>query len=309
MQEFRDDEDGAGRAERKTKTMTDAAHGRHSFGIACWQGAAGRMTIAHRHDDLEFNLADVDLDYLVDGRPLAIPAGRLAVFWAARPHQLVSDTTGHAVTWLTVPLERFLGWRTQRRFVESMLAGEFVLLDVGGARDADAGGANGDGRPLALDERVPGWHSELAGDDDERRTATLEIEAFTRRAARAASAEPGSSAAAASVIRPDAAKMAAWISEHAHEDVRVDDVARQVHLHPQYAMTVFRAALGITMGEYLAQCRVAHAQHLLLTSDLPVSDVGIAAGFRSQSQFYARFRQRCGEPPAAYRRRLGASAR
>lgn len=273
---------------------TDPAHGRHSFGLACWQGAAGRMTIAHRHDDLEFNVADVDLDYLVDGRPFRIPARRLAVFWAARPHQLVSDTGAHAITWLTVPLERFLGWGLPRRFVELMLAGGFALVDAVG--------------PLAVDVRVPGWHAELAGADDERRTAALEIEAFTRRAARAASADV-ESAAAASAIRPDAAAMAAWISEHAHEDVRVDDVARQVHLHPQYAMTVFRGALGITMGEYLAQCRIARAQHLLLTSDLPVPEVGFAAGFRSQSQFYARFRDRCGEPPAAYRRRLGAATR
>jgi len=252
------------------------------------------MAIAHRHDDLEFNVAEVDLDYLIDGRPFRIPAGRLAVFWAARPHQFVNDTSGEAITWLTVPLDRFLGWGLPRRFVEHMLEGGVGLVDARGV--------------LALDARAPGWHAELGGDDDERRTATLEIEAFTRRAARATSADGGASAAA-SAIRPDVAAMAAWISEHAHEDVRVDDIARQAHLHPQYAMTVFRAALGITMGEYLAQCRIGRAQHLLLTSDLPVPAVGFAAGFRSQSQFYARFRERCGEPPAAYRRRLGAAAR
>ena len=40
-----------------------------------------------------------------------------------------------------------------------------------------------------------------------------------------------------------------------------------------------------------------------------VPDVGFAAGFRSQSQFYARFRDRCGEPPGADRRRLGVASR
>lgn len=272
----------------------EAAPGPHSFGLACRHGAPDRMTIAHRHDDLEFNVAEVDLDYLVDGRPVRIPARRLAVFWAARPHQLVSDTSGRAITWLTVPLDRCLGWGLPPRFVEHLLGGGFALLDATG--------------PLALDVRVPGWQAELAGADDERRTAALEIEAFTRRAARAASAHVAAWAAA-SATRPGAAGMAAWISEHADEDVRVEDVARQAHLHPQYAMTVFRAALGITMGEYLAHCRIARAQHLLLTTDLPVPEVGFAAGFRSQSQFYARFRDRCGEPPGAYRRRLGAAAR
>lgn len=265
----------------------------HSFGLACWQGDPARMSVAHRHDDVEFNLAPVDLDYLVDGRPIAIPAGRLAVFWAARPHQLVSDANGRAVTWLTVPLDRFLSWGLHGRFVERMLSGEFVAVDAIG--------------PLALDVRAVEWGQGLGGDDDRRRTAVLEIEAFTRRVARAAAAQ-AEATVAASVIRPDAAAMAIWISDHAHEDVRVDDVARVVHLHPQHAMSVFRAALGITIGEYLAQCRIARAQQLLLTTAMPVPEVGFAAGFRSQSQFYARFRDRCGEPPAAYRRRLGAAS-
>ena len=252
------------------------------------------MTVAHRHDDVEFNLARVDLEYLVDGRPFSIPAGRLAVFWAARPHQLVSATGSQVVTWLTVPLDRVLGWGLSRRFVERMLAGGFTLLDHDSA--------------LGLGDRVPGWQAELAGDDDERRTAALEIEAFARRVARAGSADAAANAAASgSGIRPQAAAMAAWISEHAHEEVRVAEVARQVHLHPQYAMSVFRDALGITIGEYLTQCRIARAQHLLLATTMPVPEVGYASGFRSQSQFYARFRERCGEPPAAYRRRLGGA--
>jgi methylphosphotriester-DNA--protein-cysteine methyltransferase len=42
----------------------------------------------------------------------------------------------------------------------------------------------------------------------------------------------------------------------------------------------------------------------LLTTDRAVPDVGFAAGFRSQSQFYDRFTRWCGDSPGAYRRRV-----
>ena len=71
-------------------------------------------------------------------------------------------------------------------------------------------------------------------------------------------------------------------------------------------MSVFRGALGVTIGDYLAQCRVAVAQHLLLTTDRSVPDIGFAAGFQSQSQFYDRFARWCDQPPATYRRRMRA---
>lgn len=268
------------------------AHGARSFGLSCWQGATTAMTVAHRHDDLELNLSPGGLDYLVDGRAVHIPPRTLALFWAARPHQLLTDASRGLVSWLTVPLGTALGWRLPGGMVPSLLAGGFALVPAGPGLD--------------LEGRVGVWAAELAAGGEARRAASAEIEGFVRRAALAAS-EPGaveSAVAAGGGLRPDAAAMAAWISEHADEEVRVDDVARQVHLAPQHAMTVFRRALGITIGEYLAQCRVARAQHLLLTTDLAVPDVGHAAGFRSQSQFYARFRERCGEAPAAYRRRL-----
>ncbi|GAA1055153.1 AraC family transcriptional regulator [Agromyces luteolus] len=270
----------------------DIVHGAASFGLACWQGAPTAMTVAHRHDDLEFNVSPGALDYLVDGRSVRIPPRTLAVFWAARPHQLVTDASRSLVSWLTVPLGTALGWRLPGGFVGGLLAGGFALVSE---------------RPgLELADRVSLWAVELASGGEERRAAGAEIEGFARRAALAVAGgrESAPTAESGRAIRPDAAAMAAWITEHAGDDVPVADVARHVHLAPQHAMTVFRRALGITIGEYLAQCRVARAQHLLLTTELPVPEVGHAAGFRSQSQFYARFRERCGEPPAAYRRRL-----
>lgn len=271
---------------------------RTSFGLDCWQGATRGMTAAHRHDDLEFNHADVDLEYVIDGRSRVIPARTVAVFWAARPHQLVGGTDAGTETWLTVPLRQALAWRLPAGFMRRMMAGEVVAVPA----------APG----IGLDERAQRWTGELAAGGLARRIAELEIEAFALRLADAADDAADGVQLDASALRDGgapraaAAAMAALMSERSAEDLSVGDIAGHVHLHPQYAMSVFRAALGITIGDYLAQCRVAAAQQLLLTTDLAVPDVGFAAGFGSHSQFYDRFRRWCGETPAAYRRRLRA---
>lgn len=263
-----------------------------SFDLACWRGAVPRMSVAHTHDDLEFNCAPVELEYLVDGRQVVIPAGALAVFWAARPHQLVRDSRGSELAWLTVPLAQARGWRLPGDFLTRMFAG-----DIGVAATATG--------PLALAERVETWREELRAGHPLRRAAVAEVQAFVLRAAQAIAADAPAEKAAGG-LRADVADMAAWIAQHAAEDVSVAAVADHVHLHPNHAMAVFRTALGVTIGDYLAQCRIARARELLLTTDDAIPDIAASAGFGSLSQFYARFRDHTGEAPAAYRRRHGA---
>lgn len=249
------------------------------------------MSVAHAHDDLELNVADVDLEYLIDGQSVVIPGGTLAVFWAARPHQLISGSGDRAVTWLTVPLADVVGWRLPTSFMTRMFAGEM-------------GGTAALG-PLDLAERARHWADELREGHPLREAAVREVQSLLARVA--ATLREDSAVRGSSSLRSDVAEMAAWIAENAADDIDVAAVAARAHLHPRYAMSLFRGAIGVTIGDYITQCRVARARHLLLTTDRPVADIALEAGFGSLSQFYARFRERTGEPPAAYRRRLSRS--
>ena len=56
------------------------------------------------------------------------------------------------------------------------------------------------------------------------------------------------------------------------------DVAAAVHLHPSTAAAVFRRAMGVSIGEYLAQCRVAEAQRLLISTDATTARSPCARG-------------------------------
>ncbi len=265
---------------------------RPSFGLASERSHRARMTIAHQHDDIEFNFAPTAMRYRIDGTVVEIPAQRLVAFWAARPHQLVDDAPDDWVHWLTIPLGLFLSLTSSESLVASLLRGEVVTLTD------DPLGAP----PL---NRLEQWAADLRhGSAWSEATVRLELEAYLRRlnfAPLDASAARGDSGKS---MRPSrlAGQMAAYIAANSADAITVADVARAVHVHPGYAMTAFRRAVGTTIGSYLSQCRVANAQRLLITSTLPVKEIGLSVGFQSISQFYDRFGAACGTAPGAYRR-------
>jgi AraC-like DNA-binding protein len=86
-------------------------------------------------------------------------------------------------------------------------------------------------------------------------------------------------------------------------DISVGDIASHAGLHPNYAMTVFREAMGTTLSGYLNQVRLTEAQHLLLSTRKKIFTVALESGFGSQSRFFSIFRQRFGTTPTQYRKR------
>ncbi|HEX3816354.1 MAG TPA: helix-turn-helix domain-containing protein [Mycobacteriales bacterium] len=279
--------------------MTFVDSSKHSFGLSCWRGTPGRMAYAHRHDDIEVNYAtDGPLVYLFGGATVHVPPGRTVIFWAAQPHQLVQCPPG-PVDWLTVPLPDFLRWRLPGDFVAGLLQSPARVSGPQPAENATIGAFRR-------------WCGDLTADSAYLHdTAVLEIEAFVRRLALEVAPQPGSAepvqgetgtTTTSATATGRAARMVQFIAAHFADQIRVEDVARSVHLNPQYAMTLFRRVVGTTVGSYLTQCRVAEAQRVLITTEQPIMDIAAAVGFGSQSQFYECFKAACGSTPANYRR-------
>lgn len=259
-----------------------------SFGLTAWEGATDAMAAPHAHDDLEVNVSSSPLHYVVQGRELTIPEGSFALFWAAQPHQLLMQEPTR-MQWLTVPLRRLLTWGLPAPFLQRVLTREVI---VGACRSTTF-----DPEALRL------WQSELTGSSVERETAERDIEVRLRRALQlhepdpAGATRPGTDSRAGRV-----AAMARYISAHASGPLTVAEVAAAVHLHPNYAMALFKRVLGVSIGEYLNSCRIHEAQRLLVTSDRTVATIAHESGYSSLSQFHERFRQVVGVSPGAYRK-------
>jgi AraC-like DNA-binding protein len=273
----------------------------HTPELWCHTGPAPTMRQAHRHDDIELNVVtDAPLRYLFGGTLAEIRPGEVGLFWAAMPHRLLdraADMSRAQVGWVHVPVRTVLGWSLPDAGLARLLGGRPVVAPMEAAGVLD----------LSAFDR---WTEDLAtGSVERRRIAMLEIQAHIRRLLHSVRGTDRPSVewdGTDDGVR-HAALMARYAMAHFRDPITAAEVATAAHLHPNYAMTLFRRVTGTTLGAYLTQCRVAEAQRLLLTTNATTAAIAVEAGFGSQSGFYATFNRLCGMSPGAYRRRSGSS--
>src|SRR3546814_583570 len=56
--------------------------------------------------------------------------------------------------------------------------------------------------------------------------------------------------------------------------------------------------------EFVGRARLARAHELILATGDPIASIAESVGFASRSHFSSRFRERYGEDPTAYRKRM-----
>jgi AraC-like DNA-binding protein len=100
---------------------------------------------------------------------------------------------------------------------------------------------------------------------------------------------------------PVVSRVEAYLEEHPHEDVSLQDMAKLLNLSVFYFCKVFKKATGKTFTQYLAEVRVAKAKNLLMNPHVRISEVAFEAGFQSITHFNRLFRRVTGQSPTAYR--------
>ncbi len=257
-----------------------------------------RMPGPHMHSQIELNLVlEGAMTYWFDGRELSVSAGRLVLFWGMIPHQVTDVVDQTRFVCLYVPMSVFLTLPSLSRFRDAVFRG--AMIEAMEMRPFDP-------------EIFLRWREELlTGDQDVEAIVREELSARVRRLDREGwrdLREVGSAMRGTS--HPDAERMlhvermARYIGEHAVEDISVDDVARTTGLHPNYAMTIFKRAIGLTITQSIVRQRLDTAQSLLIATDMPVTAIAFESGFGSLSRFYEAFTQRFGTRPNTFRKRL-----
>ena len=81
------------------------------FGAACDRIDSARGKRSDRHNEIELNLLEQgSVTYLLGGQKVTISAGRLALFWAGTPHQIIGFESKAEYFIMTIPLVWFLQW-------------------------------------------------------------------------------------------------------------------------------------------------------------------------------------------------------
>lgn len=252
------------------------------------------MAQAHTHLDVEINLLESGrLTYFHGGRQETLEPGVLAVFWGGIPHQSLEGDEASG-WWVTLPIGWVLRWRHAGRLSQSLFAGHFV-------REPAPTGTFARGDP----ERLQRWLGDYESADPSLLQAlALELEARLTRLAQCLPHTPPKRhrrRRQAEGLQDHLERMTAFLARNYTEDVRSEDIARAARLNVTYAMETFRRGCGMTLADYLARLRLAHAQRLLLTTDRKVLDIALEAGFNSSSAFYANFKKYVGQDPRTFR--------
>lgn len=267
------------------------------YGLTCvhWQPSPMRRPDHHNEVELNF-LESGSVTYLLGGTKTVVQAGKLSVFWAAIPHQIIDFGNETAYYVATIPLQCFLQWRLPEKMVQPLMQGHLVSEPTTERADADA-------------HLFAQWEDDLAKKLPElERPVLLEIQARLIRIAltmperQKARIKRDRIATITATGLNKVEQMACFIAQNYTERLTVEQIGAAVKLHPNYAMNLFQKTFGTTLISYLTQHRISHAQRLLATTEQTVTEIAFESGFLSISRFNEAFRRACGCSPREYRR-------
>jgi transcriptional regulator GlxA family with amidase domain len=92
-----------------------------------------------------------------------------------------------------------------------------------------------------------------------------------------------------------------WLEAHLAEPLSVAAIAARASLSTRTLNRRFREQTGTTPLRWLHLARMRRAQHLLETTDLPIDQVAVQAGFGTPTTLRERFRLALDTTPSAYR--------
>lgn len=97
------------------------------------------------------------------------------------------------------------------------------------------------------------------------------------------------------------------LSERMSEDVRIEELAKELGISVAYLQRLFRQVHGTTIIEYLNRMRIERAKLLLLNTDDPIVEIAMEAGFNSRQHFTRVFTSQEHISPQEYRREKRSS--
>ncbi len=108
-----------------------------------------------------------------------------------------------------------------------------------------------------------------------------------------------------SLVKPyqELEQVLAYVLEHYPERLRIEDLAKQVHLSVSQFDRKFKRLFRMTPLQYVLRVRINAASQALLHSDRPIATIADETGFYDQSSFTKHFAKQTGLTPRQFRRR------
>ena len=92
-----------------------------------------------------------------------------------------------------------------------------------------------------------------------------------------------------------------YIDKNYMETLTLETLAVISHGSPYHLQRTFKKVKDLSPVEYIQQVRVEKAKVQLISSDKPISEVGMSVGMSNTPYFITLFKKRTGQTPASYR--------
>ncbi|MBP3953300.1 response regulator [Bacillus suaedae] len=98
-----------------------------------------------------------------------------------------------------------------------------------------------------------------------------------------------------------------YIIDHAHEDISLDAIGREVALSPIYISKIFKEQLGVNYIHFLTECRIEKAKKLMRDPAKSLKEITFEVGYHDPNYFSKVFKKICHASPTEYRKKLLAN--
>ena len=84
-------------------------------------------------------------------------------------------------------------------------------------------------------------------------------------------------------------------------DLSTASIAEHFGFSSSYISTIFKSAVGITITQYITDCRMKNAVRLLKESHFSINEISVKCGYSNLPYFYRTFKECFGVAPALFR--------
>jgi len=88
-----------------------------------------------------------------------------------------------------------------------------------------------------------------------------------------------------------------YIGNHLNQELTLNKLAAIAQISPYHFLRLFKQSVGVTPHQYILQCRLNQAKHLLQFSDLSIIEIAAQTGFCDQSHLTRCFKRIAGITP------------